>query len=90
MIVDGLQRANSKQEPCLADIHETCFLRDDGTERVQEEAFDGVVVDGAERVRDVEAVVDGVDVFVQVFVHVHETVEEILPSVYDEPAIALW
>lgn len=86
VVVHRLDRAYPKEDDGLPDSHPCCRVCEDGTERVQEEAFDGVVVEGSERVGDVETVMHRVEMAVEEGNRMEESVEEVLPSVDDEAA----
>ena len=43
-----------------------------------------MVVEGSVGVRNVKSVMDGMEVFVEKFVHVHSAMEEVLPGVDNE------
>ena len=84
MIIHGLQASEPEEEDLLSNGHHAgCFGEGSG-EGIEEESFDGVVVEGSEGVRDVETVVVGVEVSVEEGDFVHEFVEEELPGVDDE------
>lgn len=59
-------------------------MRDDSAERVEDEAFEWMVVERAKRVGNVEAVVDRVDVSVEELVRVEIAVPDVLPRVENE------
>lgn len=61
VVVDGFDRRADEEEHALARGHAGEFVADAGAQGVEEEAFEGVVVEGAEGVGDVEAVVAGVE-----------------------------
>lgn len=84
VVIDRLCRRNSKEEDTLAHRHERARVGDGGSERVENEAFEGVVVEGSEGVGDVEAVVNAVNVSVQEGVGVEVAVPEVLPCVENE------
>lgn len=64
-------------------------MRDDRSERVEEERLGRVVVECAESVGDIETVVNRVDVFVEETVGVEEPVQEVLPGVEEEAGCQL-
>lgn len=84
MVINGFACREEEKECGLADSQTGEGLGERSTQRVEEEALEGVVVESAERVRDVESVVYRVKVLVEEFVDVHGTMEEILPCVHDE------
>jgi hypothetical protein len=86
VVVHRLDRAYPKEDDGLSDGHACCRVSQDGTERVQEEAFDGVVVESSKCVGDVETVVHRVEMAVEEGNRMEESVEEVLPSVDDEAA----
>lgn len=86
VVVDRLDRAYAKEDDGLSDGHPCCRVSEDSTERVQEEAFDGVVVEGSKRVGHVETVVHRVEMAVEEGNRMKESVEEVLPGVDDEAA----
>jgi hypothetical protein len=57
MVVDGLAGRECEEEGCLPDREVRDGLREHGAERVEEKAFEGVVVERAKGVRHVEPVV---------------------------------
>lgn len=61
VVVDGFDGRAGEEPHALAGGQEGRFVGDAGAERVEEEAFERVVVEGAEGVGDVEAVVAGVE-----------------------------
>ena len=85
VVVDGLQRGNTKEEHGFASGKVRNPFRDPRTDSVKEEALEWVVVQSTERVRNVEPVVVGVELLVEEGVHMHRTVKEVLPGVDDEP-----
>ena len=64
VIIDCLERAECEEEDGLADGHARELECDDCAEAIEEETLDRVVVQCAESIRDVEAVVDRVEVTV--------------------------
>jgi hypothetical protein len=84
MVIDSLESRNAEQERGLTSAHTGQRLGDDRAERVQQEALYRVIVQSTERVWDVEAVMPRVEMPVQKLVHVHVSVEEVLPSVDGE------
>lgn len=86
VVVHRLDRAYPKEDDGLSDGHACCRVCQDGTERVQEEAFDGVVVEGSKRVGHVKTVMDRVKVAVKEGDGMEESVEEVLPGVDDKAA----
>lgn len=84
MIIHRLQTREPKQQDLLSHGHHAGGLGEGSGQGVEEEPFDGVVVERSERVRDVETVVVGVEVSVEPGDLVHEFVEEELPGVDDE------
>jgi hypothetical protein len=86
VVVHRLDRAYPKEDDGLSDGHPCCRVSEDGTERVQEEAFNRVVVERSKRVGDVETVVHRVEMAVEEGDRMEESVEEVLPSVDDEAA----
>lgn len=87
MIVDGFEGRESEEERCLADGHETDGLGESGTDAVEEEAFERVVVESAEGVRHVKSVMCLVELLVKPLVYVEQAVEEVLPGVDNEAAL---
>ena len=84
MVVDGFERGQSEEPHSLADIHPREFEREGRSHGIQHESLQGVVVEGAERVRDEEAVMPDVEGEIEPAVHVHGSVEEVLPRVDEE------
>lgn len=70
MIVHRLGRGDGKEQDRLPGGQACKGVRNHGPDRVKGEALEGVVVQRAERVRDVEAVVPAVNVAVQELVDV--------------------
>ena len=85
MIIHRLQRRQRKQQRCLSSAHTRYELRTDCADCVEDEPLEGVVVEGAEGVGDVETVVPAVEGTVEEGRGVHGAVEEVLPGVDDEP-----
>lgn len=85
MIVDRLEGRDDEEKSCFPSTHACDCLRYPRTDAVEEEALNRMVVQRAERVRDVKTVVHGVEGLVKVCVHVHGAVQEIFPCVDDEP-----
>jgi len=83
VVVDGLDGGKGEEEHALAGIHEGDFVGQTGAESVEEKSFKGVVVQSAVRVWDVESVVTGVESDIQPLVHVHSTMQEVLPCIDD-------
>jgi len=81
MVVHALDCRKRKEEDARPGGHPGDEEREGPRRRVEEEALQGVVVEGAVDVGDDEAVVLGVDVLVQHLVHVHVSVHEVLPCV---------
>lgn len=86
VVVHRLDRAYPEEDDGLSDGHPCCRVCEDGTERVQEEAFDGVVVEGSKRVGHVKTVMHRVEMAVEEGNRMEESVKEVLPSVDDEAA----
>lgn len=61
MVIDGLDGGAGEEAGCLAGVHADEEVGEAGAEGVEEEAFEGVVIEGAVGVGDVEAVVTGVE-----------------------------
>lgn len=86
MIVDGLDGCNYEQKCSLTERHPRHPLGHDGTARIEKEAFNGVVILCTVCIRYIQPVMPRVERLKQEFIHVHGTMEEVLPSV-DEEAI---
>ena len=61
-------------------------LSDDSAAGVEKEPLQGMVVQGAVRVGNVQSVMDRVDVAIEELVDMEEAMEEVLPSVDHEAA----
>ncbi len=61
VIVDGLDCRAGEEAHSLARGHEGEFVGDAGAEGVEEEALKGVIIESAEGIGDIEAVVPGVE-----------------------------
>ena len=81
MIIHGLEGRADEEAETLQLRHAGNFEGEACAKGVEEETLEGVVVEGAVGVGDVETVVAGVEGGVEVFVCVHEAVEEVLPGV---------
>ena len=68
VVVDGLDGAECEEPHALPDGHARRKVGESRTKGVEEEAFKGMIVQGAVGVRDVEAVVTGVEGCCQGFV----------------------
>lgn len=86
VVVDCLERRDDKEQHSLAGAHVRNPFGNPGSAGVKQEALDGMVVQRAEREWHIEPVVPGVELLVEVGVRVHCPVQEVLPSVDDEPA----
>ena len=84
MVVYSLDHAASEETDPLSDTHAREFEREASAEGLKDEAFQGVVVEGAVGVGDVQTVVAGVKGRVEVVRGVHEAVEEVLPCIEDD------
>ena len=84
MVVYSLDRAAGEETHPLSGSHAGEFEREASAKGVKEEAFKGVVVEGAVGVRDVQTVVAGVEGCVEVAGGMHKAVEEVLPCVEDD------
>jgi len=84
VVVDSLEGGDYEQKRCLTHRHARQPLGDDSTTRVENETFDRMIVQRTVRIRYIEPVVPRVERLVQECVHMHGTVEEILPCVDDE------
>lgn len=70
VIVYSLAGGKSENDDCLPSGHEGTCLGNDRTERIEDEPFQRVVVERAERIGHVEAVMHRVDMLVEEFVDV--------------------
>ena len=86
MVVHGLECRHQEEKHGLAGARANDPFRKARTTSVQQESFEWMVVERAKRVGHVQTVVGRMELLVQVCVHVHGTVEEVLPGVDDEPA----
>ena len=84
VIVDRLHRRDDEKEERLPGRETNQFVRQHAPARVEGKAFEGMVVERAEGVRDVEAVVPRVDGPVQICDLVCRPVHHVLPAVEDE------
>ena len=87
VIIYRLERAEGEEKGSLANTHAGCLLREDRVKRVEEEALEGVVVERAKGIGDIETVVHGVDVAVEEGGDVEEAVHEVFPGVDEEAVI---
>lgn len=84
MVVDGFKGCKYEKDGRLPD-RQTCNSFGDGcSQGVDQQSFNRVIVESAESVRDVEAVMDGMEVFVKEFAGMHSTVNEVLPCIHDK------
>ena len=86
MVVDRLCARDRKQQRSLSDRKTRALFREDSSDRVEHETFEGVVVERTKRVGHVEAVMDRVEMSVEEAVRVTEPVKGVLPSVNDKAA----
>jgi len=84
MIVDGLGGRDTKEDGGLSDRHGRGPMSDDGTQGIEDEAFEGMVVKCAKGVRTVETMMNRVNVLVKELVDVKGAVPEVLPGVDDK------
>lgn len=84
MIANGLDRSHTPKEHALPGAQLGDFAGEDKGEDVEEQGLEPVGVDGAVSVRDVEAVVLGVDEAVEGAVYMAKAVCEIDPGVDDD------
>lgn len=85
VVIDGLAGGDDEEEHRLADREPCDSLGQQGAESVEQEALDGVIVERAESVGNVEPMVDRVQVLVEEPALMHQAVEEVLPSVEHNP-----
>lgn len=88
VIIDGLACREQEEKRGLADCQTRESFGECGTQGVEKESFDWVIVERAKRVWDVKPVVYRVKVLVEELVDVHAAMEEILPCVQDDPVRA--
>jgi len=84
MIIDRLDRAHGEQDDTLPDGHPRCRMSQHGTEGIEEESFERMVVERSESIWNVKFVVDRVEVAVEERNGVEQPMEKVLPSVHDE------
>ena len=84
MVVDGFERGQCEEPHSLTDVHPRQFERKGRSNGIQHETLQGVIVEGAERIRDEEAVMADMEGEIEPPVHVHGSVEEVLPGVHEE------
>lgn len=84
VIIDRFHGTEREQENCLSNREVGNSLRHHGTDTVEQKSLEGVIVQCAERVGYIKAVMHGMEVLVKEFVRVHPAVKEILPTVDDE------
>lgn len=84
VIIDSLDSAASKEPHGLSASHTSEHVGNTSTQCVKKEALEGVVVQSAISVRDVKTVVTRVESCVEPLVHVHGSVQEVLPCVDNE------
>ena len=85
VVVDGLACREGEEKGGLSDGELRDGLGEHGTQRVEQEALDGVVVERTKGIWHVEPVVHRVEVLVEELVNVHRAMEEVLPGVEDDP-----
>ncbi len=61
MIIDGLDCRACEEPHALASAHASHLERNAGTENVEKETLEGMVVQGTEGVRNIKAVMTGVE-----------------------------
>lgn len=84
MIIDGLGGRDTKEDGGLSDRHAGDQMSDDGTQGIENEALEGMVVKCAKGVRTVETMMNRVNVLVEELVDVEGAVPEVLPGVEDK------
>lgn len=71
MVVNRFECRKAEQQHGLACAHSSQRLSNGGTQRIEDEAFDGMVIKRTKSIWNVESVVDGVKLFVQELVPMH-------------------
>lgn len=84
VVVHRFERAACEEAHSLPGTHPCNLEGQTSAQSVEEEALEGMVVERAVRVGDVEAVVTRVKGCVEVAGGVHEAVQEVLPCIDDE------
>lgn len=90
VIIDRLHGRDDEEEEGLTRREADDLVREDTAARVERKAFERVVVERAEGVRHVEAVVPGVDGAVQEGDLMCRPVHHVLPAVEDKAAARGW
>lgn len=83
VVVDSLDCRHGEEQDSLAKSHASNLECDGSTESIEEESLNRVVVESTVGVRHIKTVVAGVEVSIQPLVDVHQSVEEVLPSIDD-------
>jgi hypothetical protein len=86
VVVDSLRRRKGKEHDGLAHGHARCLVRDGRAEGIEDDALERVVVERAKSVGDIETVMDGMNLAVEIGVGVEGPVPPVLPYVHDKAA----
>lgn len=85
MVVYGLESRYREKEHSFPCRHAYDVFCDSSSEGVEQETFQWMVIEGTKSIGNIEAVMDGMKFFVEVGVHVHSSMKEVLPCVDDNP-----
>lgn len=61
MIIDRLDRGHGEKPHALTIAHSSCEVCDARTGSIEQESFDGMVIQSTKSIRDIEAMVSGVE-----------------------------
>lgn len=84
VVIDRFHGAEAEEDHSSAQAHPRELVCQTGADGVHEQALEGMVVQRAERVGDVETVVTGMESSVEPLALVHEAVQEVLPGIEDK------
>ena len=61
MVIDRLDRGHGEKPHALTVAHASCEVRDARASSIEQESFDGMVIQSTKSIRDIEAMVSGVE-----------------------------
>ena len=85
MVINSLEGCKCKEKNCLSNCKTGTRHRCEIAERIHDKRLNGMAVQCAKRVGNIDSVMDGVDVSIEKLVHVDKAMEKIFPCVSDEP-----
>lgn len=85
VIIHGLAGRKSKDDHGLTRRHERASFGHRRPKRIKNEPLQRMVVECPKRIRHVKAMVDGVNVLVEEFVDMEETMPKVFPCIHHKP-----